>query len=550
MLEQAGFAPESLEAQPEKLPEVQPRESRFALLAWLFASVASPVLDRCRRRLSLGLSWVCKVFWRWARARSRSFAAAMLLPPLFFISHCHRLRPRPSHGPHATRPARKPPDQLFAADETVSRTAGRLARAVRRELDALNSGLDGAFSRLRALETALENQIAALDEAGARAEVRGEAIAARLAQESQRLELLSHHLSDAASHAAEIVTSHSAELKATIDSAEGSLRDTARTLSGHFVEVAARATDVMADRSAEMRATIGNAEESLKGSAESLSAHFIEAAARATDVMADRSAQMKTTIDGSEQALKLSAQTMSDRFVEAASRASQTLANRSALLKASIDAAEASLQAMTQTLSDRFTDAAASATESVAGRAAQLKATIETAEGTLKMAAQSLDVQAAGFRAAAPGRRRCAADAAVELDGQAKKIEEVSDAAMARAEFVLARQEKHRAAMSELMARLKEESAAFETALSQQRAGMEAAIGALGGEAKRFETVTGDAERHLDTDHGQCRQPRLAAHRSFAREAEQLKEASEAANALLANLIARRCRTRAPGRRP
>jgi hypothetical protein len=87
-------------------------------------------------------------------------------------------------------------------------------------------------------------------------------------------------------------------------------------------------------------------------------------------------------------------------------------------------------------------------------------------------------------------RRPAAADApheaAVELDNQAKKIEQVSDAALARAEFVLARQEKHRAQMNELLAsKLKEDSAVFEGALAQQRVGMEQAIGSLGGEAKQ-----------------------------------------------------------------
>ena len=73
----------------------------------------------------------------------------------------------------------------------------------------------------------------------------------------------------------------------------------------------------------------------------------------------------------------------------------------------------------------------------------------------------------------------------------------------------------------------------FEGALAQQRAGMEQAIGALGGEAKRFEMVTGDAERHLELimANAASRAAQLTA--AFAREAERLKEASDAANTVL-----------------
>ncbi len=269
-------------------------------------------------------------------------------------------------------------ENLFTTDESISRSAARLGRAVRHELDALNAGLDGAFGRLRALETALQNQIVALDDAGARAEVRGEAIAARLTQESQRLASVSDTLSDAASRA----------------------------------------------------------------------------------------------------------------------------------------------------------------TETVAGRSAQLKSAIETAEGSLKMAAQSLDVQAAGFRAAAQAASEAPHAAAVELDTQAKKIEAVSDAALQRAEFVLARQEKHRAAMSDMLGRLKEDSAQFEATLTQQRAGMQTAIGTLGEEAQRFETVTGEAERHLEGIMSSAANRAAQLTTAFSQEAERLKETSDNANIVLTNLVA------------
>ena len=228
-------------------------------------------------------------------ARKALTAAAVFLPAFLFLALAALLA-RSVAMSDATRVLLQTSERLFAADDIAAANAARLARVVRRELDGLNTGLDVAFQRLRTMETILDKQISTLDDAAARTQVRSETIAARFDQETVRI------------------------------------------------------------------AAIG------------------------------------------------------DSLVDAASRAGET----------------------------------------VAGRAAQIKATMESAEGTLKMAAQSLDVQTAGFRAATTAAAEAPLEAARHLEAQAAQIAEVSDTAMGRAEFVLARHEKHRSQMADLAQRLHE----------------------------------------------------------------------------------------------
>jgi len=367
-------APKPDPSQTIVLPK--PRPNRFGLVAFLGASV-------------MALFWIgvgAAFLWGYMGpqglvaldpARKALAAAAVFLPAFLFLAVAAILA-RSAAMSDATRVLLQTSDRLFAADDIAAASAARLARTVRRELDGLNTGLDVAFQRMRTLEAILEKQISILDDAGARAQVRSETIAARMSQENSRIEA------------------------------------------------------------------------------------------------------------------------MGDLMHEAASRAGET----------------------------------------VAGRMAQLRATMESAEGTLKMATQSLDVQAAGFRAAATTAAEAPLEAAKVLEQQATRIAEVADTAMGRSEFVLARHEKHRSQMAELVQRLKEESENFEAVLSKQRGQLEQAISGVSGETQKFETVAGDAERHLDMLMANAVNHTAQLTNAFVREAERLKDASENAQGLLAQLSA------------
>ncbi|HET7084154.1 MAG TPA: hypothetical protein VFI23_05245 [Rhizomicrobium sp.] len=366
--------PSSAATQPVILPRMRP--NHFGLFAWVTGGM-------------LALFWIgvgAAYLWGYFGpqglmaldpAHKALSAASVLLPPFLFLAVSAALSRSAAMG-EAVRVLLTTSDRLFSADEIAANNAARLARVVRRELDGLNTGLDVAFQRMRTLEGVLEKQISSLDDAGARAQVRSESIAARLNQENARIEALGDSLNEAAGRAG----------------------------------------------------------------------------------------------------------------------------------------------------------------ESVAGRAAQLKATMESAEGTLKMATQSLDVQAAGFRAAITQASEAPLEAAKTLETQAIRIGEISDTAIGRAEFVLARHEKHRAQMSELVEKLKQESETFETVLAKQREHMEQAIEAVGAETRKFESVTGEAEQHLDTMMANAVNHAAELTSAFLRESERLKEMSETANATLERLAA------------
>jgi hypothetical protein len=298
-----------------------------------------------------------------------SFAVIVtFLPPLLFIAAGYAVSRALTMQESAVRLAAVS-DRLTTADESAAGNAQRLGRTVRRELDAMSAGLDAVFGRLRALETALEDRVAQLEDASARAGVKAETIAQRLQTEREGIEQLTR------------------------------------------------------------------------------------------------------------------------RMDEVSSRAAETLA----------------------------------------GRAAQLKTMLESAGGEIRAAGASLESQAAQFREAVETAAAVPRDTALELDRQAKQIESAADTAVARAEFVLARQERQRTAMAELLGQLKEDAAKFDVTVEAHCATASRTALLLSAEAKKLDEIADEGLRRIDAAmaNAETRSAQLSG--GFGREAERVKETADSA---------------------
>jgi len=196
-----------------------------------------------------------------------AFAAVVaFFPPFLFLAAAYAFTRALAMGDIA-RSLEAAAERLTRTDETALTSAQHLGRAVRRELDTLSTGLDAAMGRVRALETVLQERIAQLDEAGARADVKTQAIAQRLREERDGIEEVAATLDQAATRASENVAGRAAQLKTLIEQASselkgaGQLLDTQGTRFREAAEKAAAAPAAAAvalDRQAQEIASVAD----------------------------------------------------------------------------------------------------------------------------------------------------------------------------------------------------------------------------------------------------------------------------------------------------
>jgi hypothetical protein len=127
--------------------------------------------------------------------------------------------------------------------------------------------------------------------------------------------------------------------------------------------------------------------------------------------------------------------------------------------------------------------------------------------------------------------------AAVEMDRQAKQIEATGETAAARAEFVLARQERQRVAMNDLLAKLKDEADGMERVLEAQRDSVEKAAVMLAGQARRLDEITDAGMQRMDAAMMTAAVRSTELTSSFNSDADRVKAVSDGSAQSVARLV-------------
>ena len=172
-------------------------------------------------------------------------AIVTFLPPFLFVACAFALARAQTMVDTAMRLSAAA-ERLTRADERAIDNVQRLGRAVRRELDGLSHGLDTAFNRMRALEGVLEERVAQLDDANARAEVKTRAIAQRLREERDGIDEIAQSIDGAAGRAAEMLAGRAAQLETLIGQVGDELKAAGQLLETQgtqFREAAQKATE-------------------------------------------------------------------------------------------------------------------------------------------------------------------------------------------------------------------------------------------------------------------------------------------------------------------
>lgn len=343
--------------------------------------------------------------------------------------------------------------QFLAPSDTAADSARSVGMAVRSEMDALNSGLDGALTRLASVEAMIRRHVDAIETAGERIETRSTGAMAIVASERARLIDLTEQLNlQADDFAAAIAEKAKASIEA-LHSADDLLVRAQGQLEERLVKLDTVASQALRSFQA-LGQALAAAETGMKqsvGAIETTAAETrkaIDTASKTADAAAESAARNAANVG----AAALSASAEAAKAAKASIEASAREADRAARAAADASSREAG----------RIVEASAGAIDQVR------RATQAAASATGEDAARAL---AAAERLEEAARRiaQSSALAAAEVGKASETARLHADSAAAQSHKATQHMEERNRALAEARAALEVENARLEDLIGEQR---------------------------------------------------------------------------------
>jgi hypothetical protein len=402
----------------------------------------------------LGFDGVLALDWPWLAGLF--FAAAFPISLVWFSANLAR---RALGLQFASEDLLQIAARLIEPEAAAGREVTRIGRAVRRELDALNAGLEAALGRVRTLEASVADRVRGIEDAARGLEERGDAIRASFREERESLAAFTSSLAADAERIGDTVRARSATLKQMVTAAGDDIAAAQQVLDARIGALGA-ALDVAATKAHSNAQIAERGAAALVAAADALDGRldgFLQRGERQRSALGDAVAAMKAETQALEQALGRNLDALGglgQQFAEQARRTEQITADLARRGEAASGGLGARAEAIVAALSgqiERLDSAAATAEErlkatsdAAAEAAERVRTTFEIAargatsaseqSGTLTASAVASITAALETLTARTGEARAAAaQALAELKAEAENLPELISARLADA---------------------------------------------------------------------------------------------------------------------
>ena len=374
------------------------------------------------------------------------FVPIMILICGYLLSHVYKML-------NAAQSITTAAQEFIHPDHSAAYNAEAVGLAVRGQMDALNSGVDGALRRLASVEAMIRNHVEAIETAGTAIETRTSGAVDKVASERSRLIELTENLNTQADAFAAAIAERAQVSIEAMGSADD-LSTRAETLLEERLSRLEMAASKALQSFETLSSAINGADESLRNSAGAIEASS-EKARQASEQAA------KLTQNASDEIAR-NADAMSGKIIE-------TTESETAKAQAAADKALQSLNATAQSALAAASEKADTVSKATTDALSKIQASSSDAVKGAEAEATRASKAAGAVTQTAKETSQSVSDAAAELSRMSETMEKTAEDALARSQNAASKISERNKILADARAALEKENARLENLIEEQR---------------------------------------------------------------------------------